>query len=310
MAFEFSRTRSIDANVRLIAVEQLDEAIEVLRAAGPDDGSEAIHTARKRAKMVRAITRLAAPGLGGAHRTVNTLVRDGSRTLSDLRDAHALLATWNRATRALPDLASLEPVGLRLAARADATTGRDVSERIDRAVEHLERARRRAERWDLPDGLGAVRIGLRSSQRRAADALRPVREGARDEQLHELRKRVKDLWYHARLLRPAAPSLLDGCVSTLHALSDALGDDHDLAVLVQLANDDVEGFGGRTVVAELVDRLDPVRAELQQRSVLVASRVLAERPKAFARRLTAYLELWYEMGDEAPVGALDQVLAR
>jgi CHAD domain-containing protein len=310
MAFELSHTRSIDANVRRIAVEQLDEALELLRDHDPAGRSAAIHEARKRTKMVRALARLAQPGLGGAHRKVNIRVRDGARQLSDLRDAHALLATWNRITAVVPDLATLDPVRLRLSARAHVITDADADQRIERAIEHLEQARGRVERWDLPEGLGALRVGLRSSQRRGRRALRAVLDDSSDEHLHELRKRVKDLWYHGRLVRPSAPSLLDGYVSTLHDLSAALGDDHDLAVLMHLARNDIDGFGGHDIVDRLDRLLAPLRAELQGRSLPVAARVLAEPPKGFARRLAAYLELWYELGDDLPVGALDQVLDR
>jgi hypothetical protein len=42
---------------------------------------------------------------------------------------------------------------------------------------------------------------------------------------------VKDLWYQERLLKPAWPAALGAQADEAHALSDLLGDDHDLAVL-------------------------------------------------------------------------------
>ena len=51
------------------------------------------------------------------------------------------------------------------------------------------------------------------------------------ESLHEWRKRVKHLWYHHTLLRSLWPPVMEVTGDEAHALSDHLGDDHDLAVL-------------------------------------------------------------------------------
>jgi CHAD domain-containing protein len=308
MAFEFERRRSVDANVRALATECLDDAITMLSSPSDLGLTASVHEARKRAKKVRSLARLVAPALGREQRKVNRLVRDGSRELSDLRDAHALLASWVRLGGVL-DLDSLAPVGSELQRRADAATATDDDPRLANAADRFDRARKLVSTWDLPDGLGAVRLGLQTTQRRARNAYGTARREPTDETLHELRKRIKDLWYHTRLVRPAAPSLLDGHVATLDGLSDALGDDHDLAVLLATASAEPDDFGGREVVGRLHEVLVPVRSDLQTRGLDVAGRVVAEAPKAFARRVTTYLELWYELGDEPRVGALDEVLS-
>jgi hypothetical protein len=257
--------------------------------------------------MVRALLRLLTPGLGGQSRRITKLVRAAARELSELRDAHALLATWHRACSVEPDLVELEPVGALLARRAhDAAVQRD-DPRLVSAVARLEGAVAEVGSLDLPDGPGAIRIGLRASQRRARAALSDVVAEASDEQLHELRKQLKDLWYHCRLLRPTASILLDGHERALHGLSNALGDDHDLAVLISVVAGNDEAVEPATV-DQLVLLLHPLRHELQERSLPMAERLLAESPKAFARRLSSYLSLWYEHGDELPVGGLDEVL--
>jgi hypothetical protein len=49
---------------------------------------------------------------------------------------------------------------------------------------------------------------------------------------------AKDLWYDSRLLGETAPSILGPLARSLHALSELLGDDHDLAVLVKMQRSD------------------------------------------------------------------------
>lgn len=306
MAFELRRDRDLDGEVRRLASDALVEAAGLLRDPDRAGLATSVHEARKRTKMVRGLGRLVAPGVGRDQHRVDRLLRDGSRELSGLRDAHAMLATWDRLARVVPGLDGLGSVREGLAARSEAAVVSADDPRLAEAIALLERARALAGRWDLPDPLGAMRLGLRDRQRRARSALAAVRKQPSDEHLHELRKRMKDLWYHGRLLRPAAPSMLDAYVQTLHDLSDSLGDDHDLAVLVQLVRSTPHQFGGGGAADELEAALAPVRSELQRRSVLVAARVLAEAPKAFGRRLTAYVEVWQHLGDERPVGALDE----
>ena len=51
------------------------------------------------------------------------------------------------------------------------------------------------------------------------------------EDLHEWRKRVKDLWYGLRVLEAWQPDGLAGVALEMKELSKLLGDDHDLAML-------------------------------------------------------------------------------
>jgi CHAD domain-containing protein len=71
------------------------------------------------------------------------------------------------------------------------------------------------------------------SYRRGRQAFTRARGTREMEDLHAWRKRVKDLWYHERLLASTCGPTVRGHAKDLDRLSDLLGDDHDLAVLRQ-----------------------------------------------------------------------------
>ena len=125
-----------------------------------------------------------------------------------------------------------------------------------------------------------------------------------DETLHDWRKRVKYTWYHVRLLRNAAPSVLKPLVGRFHDLSDVLGDDHDLAVLTQQLTADPADFGGDDAVAQAMAVIAYRRGDLQKRAARLGARLYVEPPDAFASRLVGYWLAWHEHGDELPAGEI------
>lgn len=103
------------------------------------------------------------------------------------------------------------------------------------------------------------------------------------EDLHAWRKRVKDLWYHQRLLAPIGGPAVRGQAKDAHRLSDLLGDDHDLAMLGQeLTRGEMPVPVDLGAVVKLIDHR---RSELQREAIAIGERVYADSPKAFRRRM-------------------------
>ncbi len=105
--------------------------------------------------------------------------------------------------------------------------------------------------------------------------------------LHEWRKRVKDLWYHAKLLESTFPAMWLALGDAAHDLSDLLGDDHDLGVLAERIGE--QPWPVSVDADRFVGFCHERRAELQQDAFALGARLYAEKPKAFARRARAYL---------------------
>jgi CHAD domain-containing protein len=231
VAYRIDPDRPLGEEIRRVLDEELGGAIESLRdEALPRD--EAIHEARKHLKKTRALLRLARPSLGPAFAWENGACRDAARLLAGARDAAAMVETVARlrAASAAPDLWST--LSERLENRARELRKDD--EAIVAAVAgRLRGVAVRLASWTAPGSRselapGAARV-FASGRRRFRVALR----NGDAEAFHAWRKRVKDLWYHARLLRELG-AVVAACETTIDLLAEILGQRHDLDVLEQL----------------------------------------------------------------------------
>ncbi|HEX7298095.1 MAG TPA: CHAD domain-containing protein [Solirubrobacteraceae bacterium] len=282
--------------IRRVARGQLELASDRLTHSARKEIGEAIHEARKSLKRLRAVVRLARDPLGDdVYRGENRTYRDAGRGLSDVRDAQvireALDALTERYRDELPEGAF---AGLRASLDAEAAAAhervRDDGAATDDLVATLDAARHRVATWPLPEdgGWGTLAPGFERIYRRGRRALRAARRDPSTENLHELRKRAKDLWHAAQVLRAADPKRLKRLGRRAHALSDRLGDDHDLAVLLDAARERAVALapGELALLRALVDRR---RARLRRDALACARRVYARKPRAWARRLSRAL---------------------
>jgi CHAD domain-containing protein len=157
----------------------------------------------------------------------------------------------------------------------------------------IRKARSRVDTWPIQhDGFSALGGGLRRAYKRGRDRLLDARARCSDENLHAWRKQVKYLWYQVRILRPCWSDILGELADSLHALSDTLGDDHDLAELRCVLSDPPYTGSDGSVSRFLTDLIDQRRAELQLAAWSLGQRLYAEKPAAFAARMAAYWRAW------------------
>jgi CHAD domain-containing protein len=174
--------------------------------------------------------------------------------------------------------------GLRAAFTRDAA---DAGEPRDtEVIADLNAARARIAVWplDVDGGRDGFRPGFERVYRRGRKALRAARDEPSDEGFHELRKRAKDLWHAAEILRPADPKGMRKLAKRAHALSDLTGDDHDLAVLLANAREHDEELTPpeREHLESLVAAR---RAKLQRKALDLGGRIYSRKPRKAARRV-------------------------
>jgi CYTH domain-containing protein/CHAD domain-containing protein len=304
VGYEIDPDESVRREVRRIAAERLDDAIE--RLIDIVDAETAVHETRKRCKEVRGLARLIAPALGDQFKPFDRTVRAAANQLSALRDAHALLATFDTLLDAHDLDTELRTVRDRQAALASEATlaVEDGDARIAAARELLVDARRRSQRWRVDNEFATIGDGLRATYRDGRTTFRRARREPTDEHVHEWRKSVKYLWYQTRLLRDVAPSVLGASIEQLDLLSEALGDDHDLAVLVAGLDADPDRFGDAAAVdhTRLVARQQ--QQELRRGAFRAGAIVFAEPADAFTARLRRYWRIRVDDGPEVTVGGI------
>jgi CHAD domain-containing protein len=288
----------VAAGIKRVITARVDDAIAQLRGEAGTEAPEGVHEARKDIKKIRSALRLVRDALGDeVWRLENEHYRDCARKLSDFRDAEILV----EALDALADrfgVPTRERVGRmrteleqeNRAAQAD----RAMERAMGSAAAELEQGRSRIDSLPLKgDGWELIGPGLRRSYRRGRKRLRAVEELASVTNLHELRKRVKDLWYQLRLIRDADRELLEPLADHAHDLSDHLGDDHDLALLREQVQRRA-AFTDAHDQRHLLEQVDQHRGELQFAAVSLGRRVYDEKPKKFSKRLERRWEAWRE----------------
>lgn len=231
-----------------------------------------VHEARKRFKETRALLRMVREPLGEQFAHENAWFRDAARGLAAARDADAVAealeklklprAVERRARKTLDaqrkDHPPLEPI-------------------IANVVDQLVVAQGRLGMWPaLDDSFDTLAGGL----------LRTYRGGrSRPDDLHEWRKRVKEHWYHAQLLRHVWPEMMKPYAEELSTLSKLLGDHHDLEVLHGLLE-------RRLPAAPIIEAIEARQRELETQAEAIALRVYAEKPAAWLARMRKYWNAW------------------
>jgi CHAD domain-containing protein len=296
MSYQLGEGEGAGRAIQRIAGEQLDRAIAELSGGVQADPVTAVHSARKALKKERSLLRLARGTLRSSERRrMNAAVRDAGRKLSAARDAEVMIQAVDAlAEHYAGQLPKKTFTTLNTHLEAQAKSAREslaAGELTGEVVAELRALRLEVERWHLrSDGWKAIGPGLRRSYQRGQGAHRRAAKKPTVENLHEWRKRGKDLWYHLRLLEPLSPDVIHGQAKEAHHLSDVLGDDHDLAVLrTELI------AGGADIPVDLesvIALIDHRREQLQTDAMRVGARLYAETPKALHHRIRSYWTVW------------------
>lgn len=298
MTFELSALEPADVAVRRIATELVDGALAGL--TGDGDPDVAVHEARKACKRLRALLRLVRPELSKAQfRDENVRIRDAARLLSGARDRAVLRKTFARLVAAANDPAVFED--LRPAFAGVEPDMAPDSEAIADAVVALRDARGAVQAWTLRDrGWKTFAKGLAKIYEDGAAAMAEAEGQPDDEVWHDWRKQAKYLWHALELLQPTWPRVAEALAAEAHALSDALGDEHDLQVLRDALH---AAPGGEPLPPALMALLSARRAELHTTALSVGRRLYADDPKVFTDRLKRWYVAWEDDARRGAVGA-------
>ena len=301
---------TVAAGLRRAARGQLDDSADALaRASGRDELGEAVHGTRKALKRVRTTLRLSRDALrADAYEREKERLKTIADRLAGARDALVMVQTlaalekragdapWTRATGGLR--ARLEADHEHAAARL-AEDGDDAVA----AREALEEQRVRTAQWQFAhEDFAAVEPGLRRIYRQGRRRMRAAREDPAAEHLHEARKRVKDLWHAAQLLRAAHPKRMKRLARDAHALSDVLGDHHDLTVLREYVARNPSAVADMKSHEALVAAIDDRCGTLCKRALKLGRRLYKRAPRRFVDEVARGWDKRVASAQRSPAG--------
>jgi len=286
-AYHLKSGEALDDGIRRILTEQVMLAIAELSNTG-ESLDKAVHEARKCVKRSRSLLRLIRPGIGKEYRRLNELLQSVSASLTQLRDAQEVIETLEdiRERHATDRFDGSHDLLQRRKAQAIASA--EESGEIRRAIEVLQEAEQDIGSLPLQKlDFSLLARSLNKAFRRGKKAFSKAYDDPKAENFHECRKRVKDLRYQLGVLSKLWPDVFDGFVAYAKQLEEYLGDDHNLAVLSDIL--DEERSGDRTMLRK------PTRhrqSELRKRAEHSSKRLYSESTNAWSRRLHVSWKAW------------------
>ena len=293
MGFRLKLREPLPDGLKRVFCEQIDSSLRMCRHPAKERGVT-VHEVRKHLKKLRAAMRLAVGGVGKKqHEREDCCVREIGRLVSDLRDSQVRLQTLIhlRDEAAKKSQKNLFPRLEELLSLERESFSAAFSGWQKQAVPKLERVEKRLAKWPLDcitwkEICGAVEKIYKRGQRGLAKTIKkPVPEN-----LHAWRKRVKDLWYQLRILEPLNRVVFEEMAHDADVLGELLGREHDFDFLMAR----LEKESGDDALRDELGRLQKLvrrRGKRLCRDALeLGRRFYAEPPKAFAKRISIFIE--------------------
>lgn len=297
MGYALEEDELLSFAVKRIAVEQIDLALDHLRADSADL-NESIHATRQSLKRLRALVALTRGELGAEVFVREwTCYREAGRLLARARDAAVVVQTLDSVLNRFSNELSSQAFAAQrryLAERRDTQITMMIQEEevLKKASDVLASARERVATWPLKRrGFKVLREGASDLYKTGRKDLRSVVRHPSPTNFHKWRRPVKLLWHQLQILTPIWPVVLNAHAEELHTLSDRLNENHDL-----------DAFRHATLWSQfetqpqdhqaLVSLVDRRSRELEAEALLLGERLYTERPTRFMDRLEHYWSVW------------------
>ena len=277
-------TQAGTTEVQRLLRHHTGQALKALHGEQPLPDA-AVHEARKQLKKARADLRLLRTALGSQTYTYeHTALRDAARPLTTVRDARVLLDTLDTLVASSgAEAQALDLDAVRLALQEEYREVRhrvlEEGKTLGLLAASLRAARVRAKRWPLGrQGWSVLGVGVKRVYRQGREAFAVVQEDPSPDHWHAWRKQVKYLWHQLQVLQPIQLGQLTVLAEQAHTLANALGDDHDLAVLAHTCLAHPDWFPAGATMQTLADLMARRRTLLQEQAMPLGHRLYADKP--------------------------------
>jgi CHAD domain-containing protein len=295
MSYRLDPAVPMSAGLRRVALAELEIAHAAL-GSSPERHS-GVHNARKCLKRLRSLLLLASPGMPEpVFASLTERLNAISRGLAAARDAQALIDAVDKLDRDTPsgpgDNAIHSLRGWlkkrRQAAEHNLEHGTTASD-ARRVLLELRPAL--AGLAVYPDDFTPLAEGLRRCYRETRKYFRQAYASDDAEEMHDWRKGVQHHWRQMQLLAGCWPSELNARVGAARALSQTLGDDHDIYMLCRLMATPTMTFGTPEESAAFLKRCRKRQKVLRKEARVKGERLFVERARPFAERIASYWQI-------------------
>ncbi len=275
---------------------------------GEEAFGEAVHTTRKSTKKIRALLRLVRYEIGEkVYHFENEAMRDTARLLTGARSAAVMVNAVDNLKLLYGSLlaaGTFEETEERLLVNRDRieTRAMEDPELVPRVVANLERAQSRYASWPtdsharkvygsgVRDSYSSIGPGLKATYRRGRGEMVMAYRAPSPAAFHSWRKRVKYLKHQMEIITPLWPEVVLGMAITLDRMAELLGEDHDLADLLQSLTDRPELCPNPIERSLLRALAEQRRSDVETASRILGRRIYAESPASLKGRFGAYWE--------------------
>jgi CHAD domain-containing protein len=295
VGYSFKVKEPIPAAIKRIVGEEIASAANQLEGHGEPDRDESIHEARKNVKKIRGVLKLMRPELGATYAVENARFREIGHKLSEFRDAGAMLEIFDQLAKLyVRDWAGHDMTPIRaklLEEKAFRESADGIEEVLAAVAAELRSASDDVKQWPLQtDGLEAIASGLEATYRSGRRAMKQALREPLPRYFHDWRKRVKDHWYHVRLIGQVCGDALAFYQKNLRHLETCLGDDHNLAVLQQKIAKERELYGSHEVIGMFLDTVQQRQESLRSTADSFGQTIYQDKPGIFVKQMRSLWE--------------------
>jgi hypothetical protein len=285
MSFELRHRKRVDKELERIARRQLGRMSRMLATASASTFKTAVHESRKGVKKVRAILDALEQSGAKIPRKDKRRLKWAGRELSALRDAAAIVETFDRVRHRYHTKLHEHTYGVLRRGLVQAGEEQGHSARRDGVATHaarqLDKTRSGAKRWrapafDLPELFEVIT----ASYRRSRKAMKRARESRLSAAVHAWRKELKMLWYQLRLVKPWTRGIAP-LVGEMKRLETELGEDHNLVVLGATLRGCRDLRSMQAEVRQVAQLAARMRPPLRTRAFALGGRLHRRKPGAF-----------------------------
>lgn len=296
--FRISEQETVKETIHRILNEQVDGILENCENK-QGDIHKSIHEIRKSIKRIRAILRLIRDEVGySTYYRENAFYRDINRFTSDLRTWNVLIISLENLQTELsenldPEITAPLIAGINLKREEMLAEILSPEQELKDLSQQFIQGRTRIPNLPIhTNSFEALSGGLERMYRQGRKYLRKSRKNPDLHLLHDMRKRMKYLWYQVEILKPLYPGLLKAFASSLESLSEKLGTYHDIALLADYLSENETGLT-QDIRGTMVEACEFKKSAILPYVFRMSAALYTEKPKALIQRLDGYWKIYH-----------------